>query len=225
MAFETDKKTVGDGDPNVGNKGGQESSGSNNPDVNDDNNTGDQNTTDKDIKQDKVDYESYKRLLDQKKQRDRELLELRRQQEEIDKKKKLENEQYKQLYEETSEKHKELEKKFGELHKSRIDDFKEAAFLSMLPGDLLKSEYMAHADINEIIFDEDNGSINQDSVKSVVDKFVKNHGHLVKQRNKPELPNDAPGNTDGQKSGKLTYDQWLKLPYKDKKARIKDVIN
>lgn len=167
-----------------------------------------------------VDYETYKRVLDQKKNRDRELAEIKEKQAANEKAKMLEKEQYKKLYEETSDKLKDVEGKFGELTKTRIDDFKEAAFLQMLPSDLIKNEYMAHADMSDIIFDETTGSLNKDSVKSVVDKFVKNHSYLLIKKDNNQLPNDAPGNN---KKGSLTYDQWLKLPYKEKKKRINDV--
>ncbi len=216
MAIE--KKLVSDENGKVGDNA-ENQNGNNDDDNNNDNNDGKK----KDEKN-TVDYATFSKLLDQKKARDKELADLKAERDNDNKKKLLEKEQYKKLYEETNEKLNEATGKLGELTQNRIEDFKEAAFLKTLPSQLLNSEYMAHADIKDIILDEETGTINMDSVKGVVDKFVKIHGHLLVKKNKQNLPNNAPGNTNSSQ-GKITYAEWQKLPLADKKKRINDVEN
>lgn len=200
----------------VGNEGAGSEAGSN--DQGTSNNQDDKTKAEND----KVDYNSFEKLLNQKKELQRKLKEFEESKAEQERKSKLEQERFKELFEEEQKAKEKLEKNLFALTQERIFEIKERAFKDALPCKLLHANYIAHADLDNIVINEENGEIDLATVKKVVDSFVKGHSHLLQAKNDKNLPNDAGGASQGKK---IPYEVWLKLPLKEKKERMKDVID
>jgi hypothetical protein len=97
---------------------------------------------------------------------------------------------------------------------------KMSAIGERLPGKMKNSEYWSLVDIDAVQVDDD-GSLNQDSLELVVNNFVENHGILLDTgKSKSGLPGDAPAAP----KGKLSKEQWKKLPLKERQERLHEVI-
>lgn len=200
------QNSVGNGTASVGN-----ANGDNGLNPNDSN-------ADKVNSKGSVSFDTYQKLLDQKKKQDRELEAFKANQENEKRKQLEEKEEFKKLYEDEKKRREEMENNYKSIKTERIDDFKISAFISALPSKLVKNEYLAHARLKEIVFNDETGEVDSTSVKRVVDDFVKNHSHLLYSGNKAEFPNDAP-----KPKGKLSYEDWLKLPSKEKQKRMSEI--
>jgi hypothetical protein len=201
---------VGNADGNVGNGTGTGGSS-----INDNSSNADSG------KKQSVDYDSFQKLLDQKKKVQAEAAELKAKFEAMERDQKIKNEEYKALYESTLKEKQDAENKYKGLHSARIEDFKINAFMRALPSELISVDYLAHANLDGILYDEETGVINPESVKKVADDFTKKHPQLLKTSKKFHLPNDA-ANTSGAKA--ISHSEWLKLSGKEKITRMPDVI-
>lgn len=117
-----------------------------------------------------------------------------------------------------------LEKANGETdsYKQSIVNLRKAsAFERELGGKLKKDSYWTHVDFDKIAVNPENGEIDKASLKTVADGFIKEYKELVSFPVGGNMPNGTPSGS----SGKLTYEQWQKLPLKDRKKRMKDVVN
>jgi len=98
--------------------------------------------------------------------------------------------QYKELYEkERDEKAKALEQIKVE-RKNFLDSHKINYLIQELGG-LARSEYIKHANLNAIEINED-GTVDQNSLKKEADRFRQEHAVLLKNYKLPTLPNEAP---------------------------------
>ena len=85
-----------------------------------------------------------------------------------------------------------------------------------LGGKFRKPEYMNLVDTSKIAVDPDTGNVDQSSLKSYADHFLKEHKELI-QFNKPQINDNAPG-----QSLSMSYDEWVKLAQTNpKEAREK----
>lgn len=136
--------------------------------------------------------------------------------------------QYSTLLEQRDNRIKELEESLNntrgevESRDTAIVNFrKAAAFERTLGGKLKKDAYWNHVDFESIAINPETGDIDRSSLDKVVKSFSEDFGELVDFGNTANLPNTSPSGS----SGKLSYEQWKKLPLKDRKARMKDVID
>jgi len=119
----------------------------------------------------------------------------------------------------------ELEESLNSL-KSEVDsrdtaivNFKKAAaFERALGGKMKKDAYWNHVDFDSIAVNPENGSIDPLSLEKAANNFVEDFKELVDYGNAANLPNGAPKGT-----GKLTYEQWQKLPLAEKRKRMNEV--
>ena len=103
-----------------------------------------------------------------------------------------------------------------------ITNFKKAsAFERALGGRLKKDAYWNHVDFDNIAVNPETGSIDKASLNTVVNQFTEDFGELVDFGSRANLPN---GTANGS-SGKLSHEQWKKLPLAEKKKRMKDVVD
>lgn len=178
-----------------------------------------------------VSYESYAKLLDQHKKSQ---LRLKQVEGKLTEKEGEELKEYEQRLmksgevqkliqikdekiETLSKKAMELEQGFNNLQETLKTAAKTQAVLTRLPGQLVNSEYMAFIDTSKVVLNPDTNEIDNDSVDVVVGEFVKKHPHLIKAETRT-LPNGSP-----RPAQKLSYNEWLKLPVKEKRTRLKDV--
>lgn len=182
-------------------------------------------------KKDVVDYATHKKLLDQRKSDQNKLRELETKLADFDKKQKdLEESEakskgdWKTLVEARDAKIAELSKLnqdlSGELTgvKGQITDAKKlSAFEKKLGGKLKQEEYYEFVDLDKIAVDPETGKIDDASLAAYTNDFSTKFKDLI-SFGKGKLPDEA-----GKRAGQLTYEEWLKLPVAEKRARMKDV--
>lgn len=103
------------------------------------------------------------------------------------------------------------------LKKNLFDAAKLQAVRERLPGQLIRPEYMNFIDVEQVVLNPETNEIDESSIDLVVNDFVKNHAALLKT-DPLRLPN---GNA--KPATRLTHDEWLRLPAKEKRSRMKDV--
>lgn len=183
----------------------------------------------------KVDYDTYRKTVDQLKSLKQKNQDYEQILSSIEVEKKVKEEQElmkKQEFEKLLERRNaeieaerkarlEIETRLKQSEQNRIDSLKLGAFYEKLGGKIKRKEYLSFVDLDQIEFDEQSGKINEDTVMKTVNQFMVDHHHLVDTKTKT-MPNEAPSSYNG----KITYDQWMKLPLKDKKKYSpKDIMN
>ena len=181
----------------------------------------------------KAEKASKDRILEESKKYKTEFQKLKGVQDEADKARQKDDEeklkkqgQYQTLLDQRDGKIKELEdrlNKADETVKGRdkaIANFKKAAaFERALNGKIRQESYWAHVDFDKIAVNPQTGEIDAQSLKKAADDFIGKHKELIDFGAGGNLPNNTPGG-----SGRLTREQWKKLPLKERKARMKDVM-
>jgi chromosome segregation ATPase len=114
---------------------------------------------------------------------------LRKQEEE-----KLEqNQEYKTLWENTQKEKEEIQNKYFGLQENLVKEKKIKEFNKVLGKSLSKDRYYDFVDVNSIIIEED-GSVNKDSVKYVVNVFRENYPELTPKQEMPKIGTQSPSN-------------------------------
>lgn len=117
----------------------------------------------------------------------------------------------------------ELEGQVSTLNDTFTRGAKLDAFLNLVKTDYaadIKETYWGLVNLEKIAVNPDNGQPDPATVKTVVDEFVNKYPETLRKKNGGNPP---PGNPPGGTGGKLAYSDWLKLPYKEKMARQKDI--
>lgn len=147
---------------------------------------------------DSVQYETYRRVLAEKKKRDQELSELRdqvnmlqtsqkqREDEELRKK-----EDWKQLLEQREQELAQVKDQFNGLQTRQVISEKARAFLNEVGG-LKHDRYLELVDFDQIGYDSESGSIDELSLKKVADSFRTEHDALLAVKDTAKIPNTAP---------------------------------
>lgn len=181
--------------------------------------SGDQNN-------DYVSHTTYKKTLTQlkntqEKYKEREALlqQYQIKEQEAEKKRLEEQGEYKKLLEMERQQKVQSQKERDEYKKSLLDAHKLNAFNEKLPSKISNPKYYNFVDTDSIVIDPETGLVDETSVDNAVNTFVKEHHQLLDTKKVP-LPSDSPSN-----SSSLSYEQWLKLPLKERRARMKEVYN
>ena len=153
--------------------------------------------------EDKVAYNTYKKLLNEKKQQQQKLEELlswrkeiELQKEEEEEKKLKEQQKWQEIADKKEKELKKLQEQMSFEKKKQQNKIKEEAFKDAL-GANLKKAYMLHVDLDAIDLSED-GQIDEYTLENVVDKFKEEFPELLpkKEEKKEErqvmLPNKRP---------------------------------
>lgn len=154
--------------------------------------------------EDKVAYNTYKKLLNEKKQQQQKLEELlswrkeiELQKEEEEEKKLKEQQKWQEIADKKEKELKKLQEQMSFEKKKQQNKVKEEAFKESL-GANLKKAYMLHVDLDSIDLAED-GQIDEYTLENVVDKFKEEFPELLpkKEEEKKEerqvmLPNKRP---------------------------------
>jgi vacuolar-type H+-ATPase subunit I/STV1 len=178
----------------------------------------------------KVDYKTFKRLLAQRKADsekfealEKELNSFKSEKQKIEEEKLKAEGNWKELLESREKSLQELQEKLQEKDqevKTYETHIQEATKLQSLQdalgGKFKKPEYMNLVDTSKIAIDPDTGNVDQTSLKSYADHFLKEHKELL-NLSKPQINDNAPHHT-----GSLTYEEWVKLAQSNpKEAREK----
>jgi len=177
-------------------------------------------------KKDSVAYETYRKVLNEKKSRDQALSEAQRKIEEYEQEQRAreekelrDKEEFKKLLDIREKELADIKAKLTGIESNVRESRKLDAFLNTLNGTVPR-EYWGLINIDDIVLNPETNEIDETSVASAVEKFTKSHARLIdRPGQKTGLPNEAPAGNEP-----LTYQEWLNLPAKDMAKRLKDVI-
>lgn len=167
-------------------------------------------------KKDTVAYETHKKLLDEKKAIQARLVEFESKAKAEKDAELVKNQKFEELLKEREKELAEKDAKLQAVERENTDARKLNAFMKNVPGEV-PQQYWGLIDLDMVSVD-DTGKVDDASVKRAVASFQKNYPEIVKKPN-GKMPNEAPGGG----AGTLTHEQWEKLPYAEKKTRMKDV--
>ena len=179
-------------------------------------------------KEDVITYETHAKLLKQRKvdlerlhELESQLADVTRKQKEAEEAELKKQGQYQELLKLRDQ---ELETERTRLKDmQREKDYREKlyAFESKLPGRIKRPEFLAFVDADSIKLNPETNQIDESSLDNCVQSFVNKYADLIDVRSTQKLPSDAPRTFS---AGKISYDEWVKLPLKEKKAKWNDVI-
>lgn len=160
--------------------------------------------------QDKVAYETYKRVLSEaKKLRDQ----VRTFEEERNKgqeNKLKEQNEWKALADSYKTQLDEKAKNLSELNEQVVNGLKFSEFEKHLGGRLRDKDYATFIDFDRIVLNPETKRVDDESVKGVVSDFVKKHSNLVDFDNGKRLPNEASIGSNSFNAGKKIDDMNAK---------------
>ena len=176
--------------------------------------------------EERVSFTTYKKTLTQlknmqEKYREKESLldEFQRKEKEIEQKRLEEQGEYKKLLDMERQKLTKYEQERDQYKNKLITAHKLNAFTEKLPSKISRPEYYKHIDVDSIIIDPETGMVDESSVDNAVNLFIKEHHQLLDTK-RVSMPSDSPNG-----SSKLTYEEWSKLPAKEKRKRLNEVYN
>lgn len=154
-----------------------------------------------------VAYESYQKVLGEKKAIQARLREIEENQRLAEEQRLAEQGDYKTMVENKEQQLKALQEQLNGIRNERdlyskdlSDTWKLQAFYKELPGQIKKSEYINFVDLDSIVFDPETKSVDESTVKSAVSNFMENYPDLVKQKTFKNLPPNAPKGSVNKKS-------------------------
>jgi hypothetical protein len=128
------------------------------------------------------------------------------------------NQEWESLYAKEKEAREALAASIAEKEKQFVDSAKINAVIETIGG-FKKSEYNRFIDVNNLTLDEA-GSINPESLAQEVNRIKQNYSELLKNEQKPTLPNQAPATPAVKQAlnlNDLSKEQLLALYTKTKK--------
>ena len=160
-------------------------------------------------KNDVVAYESYQKVLNEKKNVQARMGELQSQLNELLDAQKAQEEaklneagEYQKLAQLKDQKIAELQSMVESANSERSqvkrdleDTWKLQAFYQKLNGTVKRNEYLSFVDLDSIVIDPETRQVDETSVENVVGKFMESHGDLVHVKKAASLPSDAPRKT------------------------------
>ncbi|RTL05196.1 hypothetical protein EKK58_08590 [Candidatus Dependentiae bacterium] len=171
---------------------------------------------------DTVAYDTYRKVLAEKKKKDEELASVR---EELAKRNKLDKEReeaelkakedYKKIAELREKELNETKIKYDSLNKEIQESLKFNAFLEALPGELPR-KYWGMVNTKEIVIDPSTGDPDPVSIKKVAESFQAEYGELIKNPNKAKLPGDAASGGNAV----ITSEVWKTMTPEEKKKNL-----
>lgn len=178
------------------------------------------NPEDKKDKKAAVAYESYKKALDEKKAAQAKLKEFEDREKKRAEEEAKAKEDYKTLLETREKEAEELKTKLSTVESRLSNGVKLNAFISSLSGKV-EQKYWGQINLDLIEMNPETGLPDEVSLKKAVNDFEQEYPEIIQKPSNSRMPNDAPrgGGT------KLKYDDWMKLPYEEKRKRQADVVD
>lgn len=170
-------------------------------------------------KGDKVAYESYQKLLSEKKRMQAENNRLKQEAEARQKQELEAQAKFKELWESEKQRSVSLEEQVNVFQERWNDALKLDAFQNAL-GDSkrIDPKYSGFIDTSKILIDPETNKVDKVSAQREVERVVNEYPEIVKSTVTTHLPNETPS------PGKaLTRAEWLKLPAKEMAKRMKEV--
>ena len=141
--------------------------------------------------QDKVAYDTYRRVLSEAKKLKDELRLIKEQEQKSHETKLKEQNEWKALAEAKSGQVEHLEKAFKDQNEQIVNGMKYQEFEKHLGGRLKDRDYATFIDFDKIVINPETKQIDAESVKGVVAEFVKKHSPLVEFQGTAKMPNVA----------------------------------
>ena len=141
--------------------------------------------------QDKVAYDTYRRVLSEAKKLKDELRLIKEQEQKSHETKLKEQNEWKALAEAKSGQVEHLEKAFKDQNEQIVNGMKYQEFEKHLGGRLKDRDYATFIDFDKIVINPETKQIDAESVKGVVAEFVKKHSPLVEFQGAAKIPNVA----------------------------------
>jgi hypothetical protein len=138
--------------------------------------------------QNSVAYDTHRRILREKKEAVEKLAEYERREREAEEAKAAEKGDFHKVVGTYKERTAQLERENEELRQANIVRAKLNAFMKKVPGQIVNDEYLSFVKIDNIAIDPDTGEVDQLSLDSEVNSYVKDHGHLIRPHNGARLP-------------------------------------
>lgn len=178
------------------------------------------NQTDNEKQKNTVAYDTHLKLLNEKKKRDAELADAQAKLKAFEEAKLKEQGDLKALLEMRDKEIAEAKAKATQVEELLNNSVKLDAVLNKLSGSVDK-QYFGLFDLSKIPIDPTTQMPDQLSVEKYAKDFEQTYSAIIKKSTTAQMPNHAAQGTNV----KLTYEEWLRLPLKEQKARLKDVLN
>lgn len=143
-----------------------------------------------------VPYDTHRRLLDQRKKDTVRFQEIETKLKQYEQKEQQSVEQeaeakgeYTKILGSYKQQIEDLKSRNTSYEKNLIDGQKLQSVLDRLPGKVKKQEFMSFIDLDSIVIDPSNGAIDDHSLDTTVNKFVKDYHDLIQFNNDKRIPN------------------------------------
>lgn len=176
------------------------------------NESNEQNTSDtQQPVKDSVSYDTHRRLLDEKKKAQAELNLLRAEKAERERSELESKGEYQKIIEIERKRAEEAVNKLKE-YDTRFTEAKKMSALLKALDNGVDEKFFGFLPLDQVVVDQETGEVNLTSVASVAEDFKKGFPELLKPKNGPRLPNQAP-----QAGGPMTISEseWKKLSAQD----------
>lgn len=167
----------------------------------------------------KVSYETYTKVLAEAKKAKEERNALLAEKNLKEESKLKENNEWKLLADQYKEKLDQTTQTLQEQEKSIINGLKYHEFEKHLGGKLKDREYATFVDFDKIILHPESRTVEEGSVKSVVNDFLKKHSSLVEFQGKGTVPNQAASSFEAKKER-----DFNNLSKSDREALMKEAL-
>lgn len=160
--------------------------------------------------QDKVAYETYKRVLSEAKKLKDQVRAFEEERSKGQENKLKEQNEWKALADSYKTQLDEKAKNLSELNEQVVNGLKFGEFEKHLGGRLRDKDYATFIDFDRIVLNPETKRVDDESVKGVVSDFVKKHSNLVDFDNGKRLPNEASNGSNNFSAGKKIDDMNAK---------------
>ena len=148
----------------------------------------------------KVSYETYQKVLGEAKKAKELVRVLAEEKAKANEKMLVEQNQWKTLAEQYKSKLDETTNILNEQEKSIVNGLKYHEFEKHLGGKLKNKDYASFIDFEKIAINPESKTVDEESVKSVVNEFLKAHSPLVEFQSGSKLPQDAGAGFDSKRN-------------------------
>lgn len=157
---------------------------------------------------DKVAYETYKRVLSEAKKLKEQVKQFEEQQSKSQEAALKEQQQWKALYEQREKEAKSLKEELAREKEAANNGIKLSVFERVLGGKIKHEDYYTHVPWNQMVINPENGKVDEESVKLAVSEFTKKHSHLV-EYSTGKMPNAAAArvNFQGKSPDQMTKEE------------------
>lgn len=182
--------------------------------------SGDQVKPEQPIQDNKVAYETYSKVLEEAKKAKERARELEAFKKSVEEEKLKAEGNLQAIIKLREEELNKVREEKEHLERGLQDGSKLRAVLDSLNG-RVDEAYFGLFDLSQVVIDPKTQLPDQMSVAKYARDFEAKYGLVIQKDTGSKLPNNAPqtGSTS------LTYEEWLKLPLKEQKTRLKEVIN